>query len=125
MTVRQEEDQMEHSTRTRNPGVAMGVTDPDIVLRFAREEPNPSAQGQMPNDDEHPSVASHTDARNRFEHWLKKMNTARKADRAGKNPSCDRYHQYRSCRQRSQSFYLIVDGENYDRRDHHGIREET
>lgn len=60
---------MAQSTRPRNLEVATALLDPESFFRSAREEPAPSVQVPMPEDDEHSSVATQGEkAGNRLKH---------------------------------------------------------
>lgn len=55
---------MARSTRARNPELSTRVTDPESILRSAREKPSTSVKEQMLGDNERASTAGEAKAGN-------------------------------------------------------------
>lgn len=64
---------MTHSTRARNSNLIVELTYPNGVLPTAEEKTSLSGQGILQRDDGHFIVAGQKEAKNRLEHWLRKM----------------------------------------------------
>lgn len=76
---------MAHLMDAKNPELIIRETDPERILRSAREEPNPSVQEQMPKNDKHFFVAGHMEAGCCLEPRPRKKSTVQKADLAHKS----------------------------------------